>query len=269
MTFWAGFCRSALRLLLLMLLFCGCSQSGSGPLDEEKEPHFLAGKERVSTLDWKGAIESFEKALQVNPRSGAAHFELAWIYDQKEVDPAAAIYHYQHFLQLRPHGDNADMARQRITVCKQALAETVSLGPITEKVQHQFEQVVEDKKRLTEENKRLHEQLEQWTSYAARLETMTNQAAAPTRSVQTGAVAPISAKLQTRNADQANLKPASSTNSSPAPAPALRTHTVKSGETPSLIARKYSIKLQALMSANPNLDPRRMRIGEILRIPGS
>src|SRR5437016_1657613 len=128
------------------MLLSGCGPSGAGPLDEEKEPHFMAGKSRISTLDYKGAIECFEKALQVNPRSASAHFELAWIFDQKEVDPAAAIYHYDHYLQLRPRAENADTAKQRVMVCKQALAETVSLGPVTEKLQRQFEQLSEDNK---------------------------------------------------------------------------------------------------------------------------
>src|SRR5258708_25051656 len=174
MTFRARlFCRAL--LLLACLVVSGCFPPGSGPLDEEKEPHFLAGKNRISTLDYKGAIDCFEKALQVNPQSASAHFELAWIYDQKEIDAGAAIYHYQHYLKLRPAAGNADLARQRITVCKQALAETVSLGPVTEKMQRQFELGAEENKRLNEEIKRLKEDLEKWSGYAARLQTFTNQ----------------------------------------------------------------------------------------------
>jgi LysM repeat protein len=44
---------------------------------------------------------------------------------------------------------------------------------------------------------------------------------------------------------------------------------VKTGETPSLIARKYGVKLEALMAANPNLDPHRLRVGQTLKIPSS
>src|SRR5579862_1496047 len=120
MTFRVGFFR-CLRVAAICVTLSGCGPSGAGPLDEEKEPHFLAGKNRISTLDFKGAVQCFEKALQVNPESAAAHFELAWIYDEKEVDPAAAIYHYDHYLRLRPGAQNADLAKQRITICKQAL----------------------------------------------------------------------------------------------------------------------------------------------------
>ena len=51
------------------------------------------------------------------------------------------------------------------------------------------------------------------------------------------------------------------------PTATSRTHTVKAGETPSLIARKYGVKVDALMAANPKLDPRRMQVGQALIIP--
>src|SRR5437899_2558938 len=99
-------------ILLTGIFFGGCLPSGRGQLDEEKEPHFLAGKSRVSQMDYKGAIESFEKALEVNPRSAAAHFELGWLFDKNDAAPATAIYHYDHYLALRPNADNAEIVKQ-------------------------------------------------------------------------------------------------------------------------------------------------------------
>ena len=142
-------------------MLSGCLPSA--PRDEEKEPYFLAGKSRVNTMDFKGAIESFEKAVEVNPKSAPAHFELGWLYDQKESDPAAAIYHYERYLKLSPNSGKEEMVKTRILACKQQLAQTVSLGPVTEKQQREFEQ-------LAEENKRLHEEVEKWRAYAARLQ---------------------------------------------------------------------------------------------------
>src|SRR5512140_2381398 len=96
-----GFFRCAV-LVAVPLLLTGCP-SGQGASDEEKEPHFLSGKNRVNAMDYARAAEAFEKALEINPRSAAAHFELGWIYERKETeDPAAAIYHYERFLKLRP-----------------------------------------------------------------------------------------------------------------------------------------------------------------------
>ena len=52
-------------------------------------------------------------------------------------------------------------------------------------------------------------------------------------------------------------------------AAALRTHTVKAGETASIIARKYGLKLDALLVANPRIEPRRLRAGQTLSIPAT
>jgi LysM repeat protein len=48
-----------------------------------------------------------------------------------------------------------------------------------------------------------------------------------------------------------------------------KTHTVAAGETPMAIAKKYGIRLESLMAANPRLAPRRLRVGQSLSIPAS
>jgi tetratricopeptide (TPR) repeat protein len=249
MTFSVGLFRTAL-LLLAGLVWSGCLPSA--PRDEEKEQYFLAGKSRVNTMDFVGAIESFEKAVAVNPKSAPAHFELGWLYDQKESDPAAAIYHYERFLKLLPNSGKDEMVKTRILACKQQLAQTVSLGLVTEKQQREFEQ-------LTEENKRLREDLEKWRAYALRLQALTNQA---------GASLPAARVVQPSSLAQAPSADSPSTGRPPVtPAATSRTHTVKAGETPAFIARKYSVKLEALMAANPRVDARRLQVGQTLVIP--
>ncbi len=95
-------------------------------MDDEKEPHYVLGKNCVNTLDYQGAIEAFSEALEVNPRSAAAHFQLACIFDTpKESDPAAAIYHYREYLRLNPKAENAGIVNQRIESCKVQLAANV------------------------------------------------------------------------------------------------------------------------------------------------
>src|SRR5580765_2391514 len=170
----------------LALLGCislgGCLPSMQSRLDEEKEPHFLAGKNRFNAMDYQGAFESFEKALEVNPGSAAAHFELACLC--VEADPAAAIYHYERYLKLRPHAENNEIVRTRILARKQELARAVSLAPVAQSLQDQFE-------KLREANQQLREELQTWRAYALRLQALTNASAAPAaaRAVQTGAPA--------------------------------------------------------------------------------
>jgi membrane-bound lytic murein transglycosylase D len=48
-----------------------------------------------------------------------------------------------------------------------------------------------------------------------------------------------------------------------------RTHRVARGETMGAIARRHGISVDALRSANSGVDPRRMRVGQTLRIPGA
>jgi tetratricopeptide (TPR) repeat protein len=244
-----GSVRSAL-LLLAVFVLSGCLPTTAG--DEEKEAHFLAGKSHVRNMDFKGAIESFEKAVEANPKSAPAHFELGWLYDQKAVDPAAAIYHYERFLKLLPNSSKEEMVKAHVLACKQQLAQTVSLGPVTERQQREFEL-------LAEENKRLREDIEKWRAYALRLQNQTNQpnpalpAARPTQSL----VPAQSVPTESISASRPTFTPAASS----------RTHTVKANETLRMIARQYSVKVEALMAANPRVDPRRLRIGQALIIP--
>src|SRR5581483_2145598 len=127
------FC-GALALLLCASLH-GCTPPAPGLSEEEKEPHFLEGKSCVGSFDFKGASDRFEQALEVNPHSASAHFQLGWLYEEKEPGPAAAIYHYEQFLKLRPNYENAEVIRQQITICKQDLAKTVLPLPVAPEMQ--------------------------------------------------------------------------------------------------------------------------------------
>src|SRR5690349_9175653 len=108
--------RCALAMLLLSV--AGCLPGSQGEMEEEKEPHFITGKSCIAGMDYKGAIEEFEKAVEINPHSAAAHFQLGMLYEEKEPDPAAAIYHYQQYLKWRPKAENAEVVAMHITNCK-------------------------------------------------------------------------------------------------------------------------------------------------------
>ncbi len=264
MTWPATFLR-AVFVALAAVVLSGCVPSAQSQSDEEKEPHFMAGKKRVSTLDFSGAIESFEKALEVNPRSAAAHFELACLFDsdKRETDPAAAIYHYQSYLKLRPEAGNAEVVKQRMMTCKQELARNVSLGPLTERQQREFEQLSEENKKLNEQVRRLTEELEQWRVYAARL-AATNQSAAAYQRPRPAA--PVGGSpLPLASTNTVSLAAASRSTNSGFAGP--KTHTVKAGETPTVIARKYGIKVDTLLAANPKVDARKLKVGQSLVIP--
>jgi tetratricopeptide (TPR) repeat protein len=239
------------------LALSGCFPNSQSTLDEQKEPHFLAGKNRFNARDYNGAIESYEKALQVNPHSASAHFEAGLLYENNRQDYAAAIYHFERFLELRPKSDYAEVVSQRILACKQELARTVSLGPVTQGMQRDFEQ-------LNEENRRLREELEHWKAYAARLATNPPAAAQAEAVANPSASSPVTAVFNSSRTGRAvPVLMAAAT-----PSTAARTHTIKPGDTPSAIARKYGVRVDALMAANPKTDARRLQIGQTLNVPG-
>lgn len=237
----------------------GCLPSGQNQSDEEKEPHFVLGKSRVNAMDYQGAIESFQEALEVNPHSAAAHFELGWLYDEKEPDPAAAIYHYEQYLKLCPNAGNAEVIRQRIESCKQQLAADVLPLPETPAAQKQINQLIE-------ENQRLQDEVNRWRAYyASQMAVKKQPSAAPDRTAPqppVNSVPPPSAQnVSTPVRSLAEGRPVHSTTTT------QRTHTVVAGETAIHIARRYGVSLDALLAANPGLEPRRMRVGQVLNIP--
>ena len=258
MTVPTRFLRAMLAVICSVTL-SGCFPSTRGPANEEKEPHFLNGRSLVNAMDYQGAINAFDKALEVNPHSASAHFELGWLYADRASDPAAAIYHYQRYLELRPGAENAETIGQHIFRLKQELAKAVLPMPTTPGIQREFEQ-------LASENRRLQAELESLrTAYASRA-MMTNLAALQeTANRATHTSEPIMVSHATGSQPQTS-SPGREVSDNPASA---RTHKVQSGETPFSIARKYRIKLEELLSANPGLNPRRMQVGQTLNVPAS
>lgn len=59
------------------------------------------------------------------------------------------------------------------------------------------------------------------------------------------------------------------TTGSPPEEPGAVTHIVQAGETPAIIAKKYGVSVSALLEANGNPDPRKLKIGQKLIIPTS
>lgn len=241
---WATIWR-ALLAGFFSLLFCGCLPNQPVAADEEKEPQFLIGRSRVNAMDFTGAIEAFEQALNMNPHSAAAHLELGWLYAEKAADPAAAIYHYQKFLKLRAAADNAETIQQHIFRLKQELAKAALAIPPSAELQKQLEQVTEEKRRLQDEVDRLRRALLQATP-TNRPPGLVRNPASPNPAV-----------------NPRNSPPARFSN----PVVTVRSHRVQNGETLVSIARRYNVKLESLTAANPALNPRRMQVGQSINIP--
>jgi LysM repeat protein len=255
----------------------GCSPDDSSTANEEKEPHFVLGSSRVNAMDYAGAVQAFTEALEVNPHSAAAHFQLACLFDSKESDPASAIFHYQEFLRLNPKADNAEVIRQRIYSCKQQLAADVLPLPSAPAAQKQLEDLAEKNRQLTEKNRQLQDEVDKWRIYYA-----AQQASGATNPpvVQNTSLVPD---------DVTTPPPATPNGTQPRPAAAVKPavirpvavipavikpvrarshiHVVAAGETLASIAREHGVSLTALKEANPGISPKKMRVGQTLHLP--
>jgi LysM repeat protein len=267
MLFWNRL-NSRLGAVFLVLLLGGCSLPGDGQPEDEKEPHFVLGKSRVNALDFTGAVEAFKEALEVSPRSAAAHFQLAWLYENKLSDPAAAIYHYQEYLELSPKAGNQDVIKQHIYACKQQLVMDVMQLPSTPAAQQQTE-------KLAEQNRKMQDELDKWHAYyAAELAARNNPAAGTPGLAPAGGQPGASASPDDVSSPQVPLpgnhavNPVAQARTLPvAPMPRQRTHVVASGETLAAIARHAGVSIPALEAANPGVNPKHLHTGQTIYLP--
>lgn len=264
MNFWF---RHSLLAALLLLAAGGCSGPDQVSTDEEKEPHFVLGNSKFNSLDYPGAIEAFQEALEVNPRSAQAHYRLAQLFDTKQPDPAAAVYHYNEYLRLDAQAENVEVIRQRIAACKQQLAADVLAMPTAPAALRQVEILTETNRALQARIEQLNTQLRQWTDYATSLQASlargggNNGAGGGTPDDVTGASGSGSAASGGSGTAPPRGRPV------PPAMPVRRTHVVVAGETLASIARKHGVSLSALQAANPGVTPKRLRTGQTLYLP--
>ena len=232
---------TALALIAGNFFSFGCKPKGGAVNAEDKEPHYLDGRRQIQQRDFEGAERSFQKALEANPRSSVAHREIGLLFLSHKKDPAAAIYHLQRYLTLMPEAPDKPEIHGHIEALKGDLAKEV-LGSPKNQPGRAIQQLRTELNRLAAENQALRHQL------------------------QTHGIAPVplstnnqTVNLPTNTGNQGTLPLPQNTNS--------RRHIVKSGQTPTGIARTYNITLKQLYSANPGLDPAKLQIGQELIIP--
>ncbi len=228
----------AILIAIIALVWVGCEPTGGAVNAEDKEPHFLEGRRQMQQRDFEGAERSFHKALEANPRSALAHYEIGLLYLTRKSDPAAAIYHLQRYLSLKPNAPKGKVVQGQIEALKGDLARDILGSP-----QHAPDSAIQQ------------------------LRTQLNQMAAENQALRH--------QLQSRGITP-NPRPATNStvqlpqpdSTTPPPPPtSRRKHKVQSGENPTAIARRYGIKLQELYAANPGLNPSKLQIGQELIIP--
>ena len=282
--------------LFLVFFFTGCDQISRGPMEEEKDPHYLAGQKKYNAMDWDGAIESFEKALQSNPNNSAAHLALGTLYYDRKNDFAAAIYHFERHLRLRPNSPMAEVVNGQITACKRELAKTVSFALVGREVQQQLDRYIHTNNMLRQRIEALEIELNRRPRYITNY--VTNFVAIPEFSPNERSAARMTRPAEPVAASQPQQQQAAPSVRQPDPTPparqsassppaarttrnttpparaaapsqqqrASRSHKVRPGETLEVIARKYGVSVSALKRANPSAS-RGSRAGQTLVIP--
>ena len=231
-----------LCLLAGGLAFNGCTPAPNNS-QEDKEPHYLTGRRLVQQRDWDGAERAFLKSLESNPRSSLAHYELGIIYLSHKTDSAVAIFHLKRYLTLNPQAANKNAFVQgQIDAAKLDLAADIHGTP--DAPNQSILNLRNKLNQLASENQTLRHQM------------------------KSRGIAPNPQFAQANNAPMVISPPSNAAGqASPRPPAALRKHKVKSGDTPSSIARKFGVPLSKFLAANPGLNPTKLQIGQELKIP--
>ena len=284
--------------LFLAISLVGCSQFKRDEFADEKDPHFLEGERRESGLDWDGAIQAYERALQSNPNNAAAHLELGILYGEKKNDFATAVYHYQKHLTLYTNSPRREAVLQQIAFCKGELAKTHAVGLLNRDVQRDLEKLMTAndayRKRIEQLEAELARGPRYITNYVTNFYKVPDFSQEKSKSLTQPATLvetpqqemvqrddppqrverprnptgqrrsdPDSDRLRPRTQTARNSSSSGREQAAPA---ARRTHVVRPGDTLARIAQRYSISVAELRAANPSAA-KGTRAGQTLVIP--
>lgn len=224
-------------------------------------------------MDYQGAAEAFERALQDDPKSVLTHFELGVLYETHLADYPAALYHYNKVLKIRPNGYPADTIRYRIPACRQELVKADSLAVLNPSALREME-------KLREENQELRRQIGELKAAASRAPSpiganpvvpAPGAVGAPGTTPLVPVGGPSAGRLSTSNVPGANLggtalPPGGRSPETPA---GMRSHTLRPKETIASLSRQYNVRIPAILAANRGLDPKRIKVGQTVLIPAA
>jgi len=276
-------------LLGMLLVLAGCDQWLRPEGDPRREANYMQGERWKIQRDPQRAISSFERALEVNPQNYYAHEQL---YDLQFNlnDFAGAYYHLQRYMSLSKDTNYFHSQQLNLTGLKLAQQFADQIG----RAQNQND--------IDAWKQRYFDASNQVQTLSQRLAlTTASLAAAQNRSASTPPPVPYTAPVRATPEPQpvvvtpspttprgsaarpdstsgnlaTTVRHAGPTGSGGAITPVgnpttptgTRKHVVKSGDIPATIAKRYGITLKDLMAANPNLDPKKLKVGMELTIP--
>lgn len=144
--------RTALLAAFLLAGLTGCDYlERNARANEENEAHYIDGVTANKLHDFDGAIGHFENAIKANPNSGAAHRELALLYDARKNRHLRALYHYERFGELRSN-EVTQVIRDRMYHCRVMVArenfETLERTQVRSEVESMRRQLLDSQAQL-------------------------------------------------------------------------------------------------------------------------
>ncbi len=260
-------------LTLACILLPGCDWLAQPGVDARREGNYQDGlrwKEQGRTLQ---ARESFYRALDVNPHNYHAHLQLGDLYRSDGSNQVRSVYHYERYKELASRQAEGGRFRDQsaddgIRNAKVELARQYANTLLNDQRVAELEAIRRTNSLLTQQFNLLQHQNALLSRQVA---SLTNSLyAAPTPAATPPPVAFVAQERTPQPhapAPQASPAQGPSTPKAATPTPASRTHRVAARETFSSIAAQYGVRPAALQAANPRVDARRLKPGQVLVIP--
>ena len=114
-------------LACLSGVLAACDKS---PFDTRTERSLDQAEQKQAAQDYRGAVNSYEAALDGTARSADVHFRIGLIYSDKLNDPVGAVHHFRRYLEILPSGPHAREAKADLDRLELTLATTLAGGTL-------------------------------------------------------------------------------------------------------------------------------------------
>ena len=119
-----------LRALTAGLLGCALAGCDKSPFDTRTERSLDQAEQKQASQDYRGAVGSYESALDGTANSADVHFRLGLIYADKLNEPVSAVHHFRRYLEILPNGPHAREAKADLDRLELTLATTLAGGTL-------------------------------------------------------------------------------------------------------------------------------------------
>lgn len=280
---------SVLAGLLLALLAAGCGDRERLPVPPEiEDPFYVQGKQLQKQGRPSEALNAFLKVIDRRGESPSpeSHLEAGLICLYHTKDFPAAYYHLRRYHKAQPNSKEAPLVLGKIEEAKREFARTLPGRPLDDQ---SLRLAMEDEvHKLRRENEELRAELSVIRGGGVAPTVRGPRMIALPDEVRVGPVRPPAVAVATVEEPAAPPEPEQPPLVTPAPAltagpprpapeaarPAARaagrSHTVAPKDTLYSISRRYQVRVEDIVAANPAVLPRAstpLRVGTTLRIP--